>query len=745
MGLSSAEHAAASKPVAKAINGKPRSEREATFHVLGLDCPGCARHAEQALSAVEGVRAASVRFLGELAQVVYDVGSTSEREIRLAMKRGGFRLRRVDGVAPSGRVGYGRLRVGLSTVLFVQLLALAPVDLGNSAATGLAAIRMVFAAVVLALGGYPMLRRAVRRARDGMVGSDMLISLAAVGSFALGLVSMRGASAFAAFHGFETSAGIVVLAQLARAAYVRLWERALVDLADGERARLSTAYRVTGDAVEQVSREALVVGDMVRIDSGALVPADARIHAAAHVASTTSSGRTTTETRTAGEVLASGNTLVSATITAEIVRPYRAAMAAAVDAQVHRVLLRIDRERGSWATREGWGDVAAQALFAGVFTLAIFSLFAHAMLGAGFAQPTPWFAAIAVLVMASPSAFVLAAPLARAIATVRARSLGILVKEPHALEALAKVTTACFEKNGTVTDNDRRVARLAWHGPTPDPSILADVLALESLASHPSGRAIAGYLRAGGVVGTAERVENVHEQPGLMSGHVRGALIEVGASERVNGAGTIDVPASASIAWFSKNGSAVGYFVLEDSPRPRADKALRGLWQRNLPCRILSGDRQEGTQAIAHRLGVTGTGGLTDADKALVVRELQHAGAKVLYVWDGSSRGHAAAHAEVSIAVASSVLPNAVAAPLLLVDPRLDRLPWLLDLAHSLRRHLNAMAAVAVLFNATLVPLAAMGRLPALHAAALALVETLLSLALAAHLLWWPRRPREEA
>lgn len=713
--------------------------------MLGLDCRGCARHAERALSGVDGVSAASVRFLGELAQVVYDVRRTSEREIRLAMARGGFRLRRVDSVAPSGRVELGRVRLGVSVVLFAQLLALVPVELANSAATGLAATRMAFTAIILALGGYPMLRRAARRARDGMVGSDALLSVAALGSFVLGLISMRGAdSAFTAFHGFETAAGIVVLAQLARATYVQLWERALAGLAEAERSRLTLASRVTASgAIEHVSREALAVGDTVQIASGERVPADVRIDVAAHV-QTTSAGRAHTTTRGPGEVLSSGQILRSATLTGVVVRPYRAAMASAHDAQIHRVLLRIDRERGTWSNREGWSDIAAQALFAGVFTLAIFSVVAHAMLAGGFARPAPWFAAIAVLVVASPSAFVLAAPLARAVAIVRARSLGIVVKEPRALESLAKATVACFEKTGTLTHSDRRAAGLAWQVSTPDPTVLGAVLALESRAKHPSGRAVAAYLRAHGVVTAAEPPTSVHEQPGLITGRVGDALIEVGASKRLGTARGPEPASSASLAWFSKNGRALGYFVLEDSPRPHAGKALRALGQRDLPCRILSGDTQEATQATAHRLGVTGTGGLTDADKTLVIRDLQHAGSSVLYVWDGSSHGQAPAHAEVSIALAAGVVPSAVAAPVLLVEPRLDRLPWLLDLARSLRAHLRAMAVVTVVFNAALVPLAAMGRLPALHAAALALAETLLGLGLAAHLLWWPRSPRDD-
>jgi cation transport ATPase len=351
---------------------------------------------------------------------------------------------------------------------------------------------------------------------------------------------------------------------------------------------------------------------------------------------------------------------------------------------------------------------------------------------------------VGVLVAASPSAFVLAAPLARAIAVVRARSAGVLVKDPRALEALARVDVACFEKRGTITAGDLRVTGLVWRASSPDRELLEDLLALELAARHPAARAVAAYLRSRGIEPSSP-VTELTEANGVVAGRARDALVEIGSGRRFADAVAHEAPASASIAWFSKNGVPLGYFVLADTIRPHADQALRALWERGLRCRVISGDRRPATQAAANRVGITGYGGLTPSGKALMVRDLQHGGARVLYVRDGEDDGRVAAHADVSIAVAPGTLPSAVSAPILLTEARLDRLPWLFDLARGLRSRLRHAAAVAIVFNAAVLPLAAVGKLTALHAAALMLAETLLVLGNAARLLVRPSRDPEPA
>jgi cation transport ATPase len=64
-----------------------------------------------------------------------------------------------------------------------------------------------------------------------------------------------------------------------------------------------------------------------------------------------------------------------------------------------------------------------------------------------------------------------------------------------------------------------------------------------------------------------------------------------------------------------------------------------------------------------------------------------------------------------------------------LAENRLDRLAYLLDLSCALRARLREGAAVATLYNAIVLPLAALGWCPPAAALALSLIESLAVLA----------------
>jgi P-type E1-E2 ATPase len=185
----------------------------------------------------------------------------------------------------------------------------------------------------------------------------------------------------------------------------------------------------------------------------------------------------------------------------------------------------------------------------------------------------------------------------------------------------------------------------------------------------------------------------------------------------------------------------MGYFTMRDPLRPDADRALRVLSQRGIVCRLVSGDHDDATRAAANRLGVLAAGGLSATAKALVVRDQQHAGSRVLYVRDARPSA-AASHADVEIAIAPGTLPHATQAPITLVEPRLDRLAWLVDLARAARRRRIECVVVEVAVASVALPLAALGRLTPWQVVALALAETLIVLANVARLLRAPRPSR---
>jgi cation transport ATPase len=118
---------------------------------------------------------------------------------------------------------------------------------------------------------------------------------------------------------------------------------------------------------------------------------------------------------------------------------------AAADAEVLPVLASLARARRAPAPGT-WEEAAVRGLFTAALGCTSFAAVTHGCLGCGPIAPLPVFSAAAVLVVVSPASILAAAPVARTIAILRARAAGAVVREPRALEALARVDTACFQE-----------------------------------------------------------------------------------------------------------------------------------------------------------------------------------------------------------------------------------------------------------------------------------------------------------
>lgn len=354
-----------------------------------LSCRGCARHAEDALRALPGVRAASVGFFGEIAQVVFDVRATNERDIAATMSLRGFRLHPAAGVRPGARGELDAARIGLTIALLVNLVALAwlrherapTTNLGLpwKAAFGrtelsahvLSWVELGFTTLLLVVAAPPLVRRAVALARRHTLGREIKTLACAAASLALGLFGMivEGGSfsetlatlgfhpAGVSFIGFEATGAIVGTSLLGLHAHAALERRAFADL-------------------HRAARLRIVCG-----------------HPSAEVE-------------------------------------------AAADAQVQRVAqkLQLDALRGGG---DGFVPTAALALSVATFSFVCFALVVHGTIAGGPLDAGAFYAAIAVLVGSSSAAFVVGLPAARTIAVLRARALGVVVEDPRAFDALA--------------------------------------------------------------------------------------------------------------------------------------------------------------------------------------------------------------------------------------------------------------------------------------------------------------------
>ncbi|MDQ0372876.1 heavy metal translocating P-type ATPase [Cellulomonas humilata] len=381
-----------------------------------------------------------------------------------------------------------------------------------------------------------------------------------------------------------------------------------------------------------------------------------------------------------------------------------------------------------------------------VLVLALGTLAAWLLSGAG--AQAAFTAAVAVLIIACPCALGLATPTALLVGTGRGAQRGILIKGPEILEQTRTIDTVVLDKTGTVTEG-----RMALVDVVGDDEVLRYAAAVEQLAEHPIGRAIAsavveqdGPTGTDGVVIGADQVHDFRAEAGHgVSGVVRTAHSGVGLGRRVLvgkpawlrdqgidpaalqdavDAAEADGATAVMVAW---DGSPRGVLVLRDPVKPTSAQAVAELRALGLRPVLLTGDNEGAARAAAREVGITDVvAHVLPADKVAVVERLQREGARVAMVGDGVNDAAALATADLGLAMGTGTDVAIEASDITLVRGDLRSAGDAIRLSRRTLRVIKQNLFWAFAYNVAAIPLAALGLLnPMIAGAAMALSSVL--------------------
>jgi Cu2+-exporting ATPase len=363
------------------------------------------------------------------------------------------------------------------------------------------------------------------------------------------------------------------------------------------------------------------------------------------------------------------------------------------------------------------------------------------MLGGGavayWAQHLPFDRALliglAVLVVACPCAVGLAAPMATSLGIGRLARHGCLVREPAALEALARIRLIAFDKTGTLTSGQARVVAIDCDG-TGANAVLARAAGLERHSEHGLARAVAAAAAARGLEPVAIRDVQVVAGRGIR-GSLDGKTVAAGSAALMRELGWSLVP---NLAERGRSREASGHSViyvgwdervnavlsLDDTPLPEARATVEALRHRGVYVTLLTGDLPAAAQRIAAAVGIESgdiEAGLAPEAKRAVLERRRHDHGMVAMVGDGLNDAPVLAGADVGIAVGSATDLARETAAVVLPRGGLWTLPWVIDVARAVRTTILTNLMWAFGYNLVAVGLAMVGLLqPVLAAAVMA-------------------------
>jgi P-type E1-E2 ATPase len=239
---------------------------------------------------------------------------------------------------------------------------------------------------------------------------------------------------------------------------------------------------------------------------------------------------------------------------------------------------------------------------------------------------------------------------------------------------------------------------------------------------------------------------------GVVAGEGGTARIAVGSRELLEELGIALDPAldaaarqqaarGASLAFVASGGRAVGFAALVDPLRPDARAGVAALRRLGLPVTLLSGDHEDAVRLAAGRAGIEQLrAGVGPEEKVVFVRARRAAGTRVLVAGDGLNDAAALAAADVGVAMGRGADVAIHAADVVVLAPRLAAIAEAVGLSRAALRRVRENLALAVLYNALAVPLAAAGLLEPLAAALAMSLSSLAVTGNAVRLLRW--RPR---
>lgn len=544
----------------------------------------------------------------------------------------------------------------------------------------------VFLIGVYFLSGTPALLNAIHDLKSFEINIDVLMTLAALLSVAIGSPLEGGLLLVL----FELSASM-------ENAVEHKTKSALLSLRRIS-PRMARITLENGKLYECSIRE-IPIGAKILVKAGEIIPLDGIIlEGSAFVNLVHLTGEAQPLSKKAGDTVPAGGLNVDGTLTIEVNRT-------SGDSTLARIIQMITEAQSSKPKVQQFLDRFGKYYASSIIALATILAFT-----------LPWLLSIPVLgleggiyraltflIAASPCALIIATPTAYLSAISSCARKGILLKGGALFDAVAQCSQVAFDKTGTLTTGELTctgVEQLA--GPPFDLQKAVSIAAsLERHAVHPIAKALVSY----GEKLPLLKLGQFKASAGFgLEAIIDNTPVAIGHREFILTKKDLSIPPSSGLAAYLLVGEALFLFSFTDTLRPEAKDVIASLKKRTLSIAMLTGDHKASATTVAKSLDIDEVyADLRPEDKLKIVAKLsQEKG--LMMIGDGINDAPALARSSVGIAMGKIGSSTAVeASDVVFLNDDLKLLGHLYDKSHQTRRIVkqNLTLALAVIVCAT--------------------------------------------
>jgi Cu+-exporting ATPase len=477
-----------------------------------------------------------------------------------------------------------------------------------------------------------------------------------------------------------------------------------------------TAHRLSGAESEDIDVDYLDVDDLVLVKTGEMIPVDGNVEEGiGYVDESSLTGESRERLVAPGDTLFGGTLLTSGPLRMKV---SKIALDSLYSSIINEAYV-LDQRKGRLSR--------ISDRIAGIFTPAILLVslvsFFIAFYGLGLSAENSVLRAVAVLCVSCPCAFGLAVPISAMSGYDRALRSGILFKTGDTFERIRKVKAIVFDKTGTLSTGHPVLT-----GRAGEDSYLPLVKAMEKASLHPLAKALLESLRNV----EEKEITGVQEIPGVgvsYGNYVLGNLTTAEGKEKKEAiVRFLAENASSSLVLLSDEKEVLLAFAFTDALEGSAEDTVRKLREAGIQSYMLTGDRKEDAEKIAAEAGIPPEHVYSEAspkDKARILREIREKEGVIGYVGDGINDTLALKESDLSFASYQACSIAASSADALLLKPDLHTILYALKVSEKTYRNIVENFLWAIVYNASMIPLAILGILSPSLGALLMIVSNL--------------------
>ena len=635
-------------------------ENKVCFRISGLDCAACASELEEEILKVEGVRSASVDFVGQKVSLETDNADVVKQVKEVCNHFEEVRVIEEQAIQEKGHKKEIIL-IAIAAVIFIVAIILS-----NVLDEKLSYISTILFLISYFTVGYPVLWNTVKNVSKGRIfDENFLMTIASIGAMIIGEM-MEGAAVMLLYQIGEFLQDIAVDSS----------RKSIVSLMD---LKSETANLIENGEVRVVNPEVLKEGDKIQIRNGEKVPVDGRIIEGGSAFDTKSlTGEALPKEVRQGEDVLAGYINQGSVVVMEATRTYE-------DSAVKKILDLVENSASKKASPEKFITrfakiytpvVCILALVLGVGVPLILEFLGHDW---SEVFTSYLYRALILLVISCPCALIISVPLTYFGGIGACAKRGVLIKGATYLDTVSKVKVAAFDKTGTLTEGSFSIVSVDG-----DKKALLYAAAAEKGSLHPIARAF-------DAVETSFQAEEIREIAGKgIECTIDRKNILVGNAKLLSEKG-VEFEAKESIAtliYVAENGSLIGSIEIDDSIKEETKSALSSMRKLGVTTQVmLTGDSTVRAKDIGEKLNLDRVyGDLMPDQKLERAEELKKMGT-LLYVGDGINDAPVMMCADCAVSMGKLGSDAAIeASDIVLVSDQLSEVPNAIRLAKKTRK-----------------------------------------------------------